>query len=920
MKKVLSLLFLVLLVFAVSVTAFGAISGQARGFCGAYGDNMEWILSDDGTLTISGYGEMENYTRNVPAPWYNYKDVITKLVFEGEVNSIGDHAFTDCSNITGTIELPENLYSIGTYAFEDCTGLTGDLVLPRSLDYVDDGAFYNCTGFDGELIIGENTSRIGHYAFYGCSGFEKDAVIPHGVYYIGNYAFKNCGVDNFFFYTDAPELEEGFEERPPFDKEIDTIYHFRDYNGWFTGEGKQWYGYTLKENNRNVASGYCGGEENGTNLQWIIDPDGTIVISGKGAMMDYTETEKAPWMDYSWYIDDVVIEEGVTTIGDYAFVFATIHNEPITLPSTLESIGDCAFKYCTNVWGSLVVPENVKSIGAYAFHGCSWLDSLVLPEGLEYIGEGAFKDCRDMGAPVVIPSSVIEIGCEAFKGCGVSEFFIDENTAIQEASAEKPTFETVDTLHVKTEGGISDSQYKGYNADNVGTNDIIASGYCGAVGEQEDVEWSLSAAGKLTITGTGKMRDFEDRYAGYNWISTAPWLDYKDKIISIYIEDGVKYIGNYAFYPLDHAANELVIPESVTGIGDFAFNGCNNLYGELRIPESVTSIGEYAFGYCYGFKGDLVIPDSVVTIGKGAFCNCKGLDGKLVLSKNLEVIESFIFSNCHNITGNLVIPEGVTSIGEGAFDACRKLSGDLIIPDSVISIGDNAFNECYELEGKLVIGSKVETIGDDAFQFCRGLTGDLIIPDSVTSLGAFAFEDCSGFDGKLVIGKGIINIRPNVFYNCENIADEVIIPANVKYINYGAFDNCGGKYYSFKGNAPEVVYEADSGDDSFNEPYDYIRYPEGNSTWVIENGRWMGYKTESWVYEPEILYGDIDGNGKINVMDANLARRKAAELVDLTIEQALAADVTGDGNVNVVDANLIRRFAAELIDEFPVEG
>ncbi len=71
--------------------------------------------------------------------------------------------------------------------------------------------------------------------------------------------------------------------------------------------------------------------------------------------------------------------------------------------------------------------------------------------------------------------------------------------------------------------------------------------------------------------------------------------------------------------------------------------------------------------------------------------------------------------------------------------------------------------------------------------------------------------------------------------------------------------------------------------------------------------------------KPNVLYGDVDGNEKVNVLDANLVRRYAAKLIDFTEEQLAAADVDGNGKVNVLDANLIRRYAAKLIDKFPAE-
>ena len=70
----------------------------------------------------------------------------------------------------------------------------------------------------------------------------------------------------------------------------------------------------------------------------------------------------------------------------------------------------------------------------------------------------------------------------------------------------------------------------------------------------------------------------------------------------------------------------------------------------------------------------------------------------------------------------------------------------------------------------------------------------------------------------------------------------------------------------------------------------------------------------------DLLLGDVDGSGKVNIIDANMIRRYAAKMITLEQEQLLAADVNGDGKVNIIDANLIRRYVAHLIDTFPAEN
>ena len=94
----------------------------------------------------------------------------------------------------------------------------------------------------------------------------------------------------------------------------------------------------------------------------------------------------------------------------------------------------------------------------------------------------------------------------------------------------------------------------------------------------------------LTISGTGDMKDWTPA-------SSAPWYSsYGSKITSVTIEDGVTYIGNYAFRNCK-SLTSIVIPESVTSIGNYAFFGCSNLRS-IVIPEGVTTIGEDAFNYC----------------------------------------------------------------------------------------------------------------------------------------------------------------------------------------------------------------------------------------------------------------------------------------------------------------------------------
>ena len=181
-----------------------------------------------------------------------------------------------------------------------------------------------------------------------------------------------------------------------------------------------------------VASGTCG-----DNLTWKLDDEGTLTISGKGAMTEWVNSDSAPWKTYSNTINKVVIQPGVTSIGGHAFSkcknltsitipegVTSIGSDAfsgcssltsITIPEGVTSIGEYAFYACENL-KSITIPKSVTSIGNYAFGGCSSLTSITIPEGVTSIEGGVFYKCSSLTS-ITIPESVTSIGWYAFQGC-----------------------------------------------------------------------------------------------------------------------------------------------------------------------------------------------------------------------------------------------------------------------------------------------------------------------------------------------------------------------------------------------------------------------------------------------------------------------------------------------------------------------
>ncbi|HAG13569.1 MAG TPA: hypothetical protein DCG49_06870, partial [Ruminococcus sp.] len=114
-----------------------------------------------------------------------------------------------------------------------------------------------------------------------------------------------------------------------------------------------------------VDSGTCG-----ENLTWTLDDAGTLTISGTGEMTNWRSSNSMPWYDKRESIKNIVIKDGVTGIGDYAFNDNYLIS--VTIPDSVTSIGKNAFKYCTRM-SSITIPDSVTIIGNSVFSGCTGL-------------------------------------------------------------------------------------------------------------------------------------------------------------------------------------------------------------------------------------------------------------------------------------------------------------------------------------------------------------------------------------------------------------------------------------------------------------------------------------------------------------------------------------------------------------------
>lgn len=299
----------------------------------------------------------------------------------------------------------------------------------------------------------------------------------------------------------------------------------------------------------------------------------------------------------------------------------------------------------------------------------------------------------------------------------------------------------------------------------------------------------------LTIKGNGEMADFKES----DNVERAPWIAQKEKITAVTIENGVTYVGEYAF---DHCKKltQITIHAQLNSIGKGAFCDCEGLTS-IEIPKTVTSIGVRAFSGCKGLS-NIEIPETVVSIGGATFDGCTGLTS-IKIPATVTSIEEYTFNECSNLK-NVEIPQDVVSIGKCAFSGCGILES-IEIPQNVTSIGEYAFSGCETLtsikipakvtsisKGILFNCSKLEdveilgavtSIGDSAFMSCRKLT-DIKIPETVTSIGKNAFY-MSGLTS-IKIPNTVTSIGEYAFYGCNSLA-KIEMPANMPNILQDTF-------------------------------------------------------------------------------------------------------------------------------------
>lgn len=673
-----------------------------RGTCG---NGISWKLTD-GTLTISGNGEMNDFSSSQRPSWDVYKDDITKVIIETGVTNVGGYAFENYTNLR-QVELAEGIEIIGSTAFSGCEGI-GQLTLPQSIRKIGSDAFYGL-GISA-LIIPEGLETISTAAFGNCKSLATV-----------NWNATNCSCTGKWggpFYNTLDSSPCHIEE-VIFGKNVHRVPNTLFYS--------------------------CGSLK-------------TVRTSGSISVVDYNAFYQTQWLNNQpegiIYIDKALytyngvmtkattinIPEGVESITGMAF-WNCKYLVGITLPATLKSIGDGTFRGCTALgrieWNAgncgdftsttppfsetavyeVVFGNQVKHIPDYTFYKCTGLEEVSLPASVISIGEAAFRDC-DALTHVNLGESLDDIGQHAFRSCnqlGSINFPSHLSTIDAHAFKDCPELKSItlpEGLTFLGESAFANNK----NLKQVTFNSInCTTGYSKA-------------------RGMGPYSPFDS--------SPLETFTIGDKVTRI----------PYGICRYQNLLKEISIPNSVKIIEDGAFKSCSGI-ASLTIGENVETLEERAFSGCS--DGVKVLVWNAVRTNSPESPSKRLIPSqaieKLTLGEKVEMIPDYLCYNCKQLE-DLTIPASVKTIGRQAF-ANTGLT-EVFLPAGVTEIGSGAFGSNKQLK-RVVVAS------NEAAQAASPFSGNA--PESIMVPDVAAYSKAQGWSNYSSLLKPMVSLSRDRF-------------------------------------------------------------------------------------------------------------------------------------------------------------
>lgn len=745
-----------------------------------------------------------------------------KVVTAYGIQNIGTGCFSNCSKLW-SLGLNDNLKTIGSSAFSGCSALTGTLTLPAGVTSVGTSAFSGAGTADFVLELPEGISEIPRDTV---AKFKGTVVVRNRQAQIA-YQTQFAGVMKGYQGSTTETWAVGQSAKTDY---IDAAYPTRavgrtkdgynptymwrlDTNGtltvWQGTDNSSWSGYdtdlswetyrreikqiVFHSSVTQVPDIPTGEPPTPTpeptpeptptpppaELEWEMTSEGVLTINGSGYMANFTSSnDTSEWrIKEKNSITSVIIGEGITSIGDYAFQ-GYYNIASVTLPSTLTRIGNNAFYGCTKV-KTLTIPQGVTSIGNSAFYntglttltipqgttaigqaalsGCSSLTSVSLPDGMNSIPVSLLSGCTKLQA-IDIPLGVTAIGNNAFNGCtglealnlpaGITEAGTDALKNVPPAAIRCAEESATACTLCRAGYSFREDTWQ-YNLQYVYAN----------VNDTEPADIRILYADKdITALEVPACVTVIGEKAFYECTALA----------QVTLPGNVRLIENYAFNKCQ-ALGTIAIPAKVQAIGDYAFYRCTGLTA-ATIPSGsqLTAIGRFAFGET-GSMGAFELPGGITSVGEGAFsgssakpvCGLESLTAKslgragyaFTIEAGMSSMYRYMYDSNGNETGiqlaelqvtngmyGYTVPNWITCAASGVFrqDGLREVH----LGTGFTSLQDELFMNCSNLQ-TIELPDTVTAIGAKAFYGCTGLT-ELELPDGIDSIGTYAFDRFNG--------------------------------------------------------------------------------------------------------------------------------------------------------------------------------
>lgn len=802
------------------------------GASGTLDSGLEWSLTAAGMLSVSGNGDMDNFTLS-GTPWEEHKDLIRFVYLSDGITSIGDYAFAGLSAVN-SVYIPAGVTLIGASAFEGC-GELKEIVLPKNLKTIGANAFASCSTLK-TVSIPQSVDSIGITAFSNCSSLKKITVekrnenyaddagvlytadfktlvsyptgkmeslykIPEGVTTIGGYAFAYCSnLEEIKFPSTLEKISDG------------AFYECNSIQ-------KMNIPASVTEIAQSAFAEGC------TSLAEInVDEDNNVFSSESGVLFNKEKTKllRFPANCESACFDGFyTIPLSVKVIGQEAFWDCRTVTT-LSIPGNLERIEMAAFMYFDSLneiwfdgteinWKMVekdVFNELLDVVPVLCMEGT--LDERVFQAkvGVTYYLED-FVDLQgneDVLETLVVSSSDTNVATVDTRKMTA----LSEGEAIISAVATKDgvTYAVAVKVVVTADGSANNKD--GFTLVEGDTTDLkdaldvpeefleslvwtssnpkvatVEDGFLTAVSEGKaiimasvDEEATLAYSIRCEITVERKYTD--ESYFEFNNGTIEKYIGPDSEVDIPPTIGGVKVtgIGSRAFEDCAHVT-KIEMPETITMIYSRAFKGCTSL-SNISLHEGITYIGNYSFENCTSLI-KITIPSTATDAASGWFTGCTRLN-TVVLAEGTKGINRGLQYGPFKY---IQIPASVTTINYNAFDGCSNLTS-ITIPKSVTYIGNYAFRQCSKLS-VITIPGNVTSIGNYAFQGCTELK-QVTLNEGLKTIGNYLFYGCKALRS-IVIPDSVISMGTSVFSDCSNL-EEVTIGGGIQFINNGFFSGC----------------------------------------------------------------------------------------------------------------------------------